>query len=804
MTNPFSKKEVPASSQLELDKRATNVQYLTEIQGAHPQIRITSMCDQCLVASFDNPITNEGIRYDKAINSPNSLRSRKDLINEEEGIIGPLYDSRTYVPYPIVTEVKVTKQGELGTTRKTTITILAYDDNQLLELQKCLFIPGMSVRVEWGFYMPKSTIPNTATDNIANSLMLDITKKNPNYNGLQGLVTNFTFGLSQGQYWTCTVEVISAAEALLGAPVETPCVDTSTNPPTLGRKCVQKVKNEEGKEKTAHRSALFGSLLEISRLCLYPPEYLESQSTELNTLKHKIQASIVQREYKAGVGQHSDNFRDATIELYTYKGDNRDEGGGGSGFLESFVSFFTNYLGFGNRETYITWATFEALINTYAFPINKKENANNAIGSLDSNGVLLAWHESLESTDPRVCIIPGTLLCKYLLSGDVLSEEVKLSKVPSAIVKTPNGKGGVMLSRIRLNVVMLLKELNAIEDSNTGDFLVRTYITNVLRNVNNACGNLWEFEVISNNEDPNYKWPKLSIADIKFAEIGTQEIKEYNFPGKVLTKNDKETRRSILRDMNFNMKMTSAMKTQALYSGNYKSTQDVAIATSTDVRNPCQASSIKPFQGIGVLVNSRFYTNLARKPTVYDECEKCQAPEEEKKSFADTMKDLQDNRVTDESTSQAAALLRQEYADSVYGGYDDFCAGQPLPFELSLTVDGIGGFGFGQLITCNRIPETIRDTYYWQVTSVEHTINASGWVTIINTIPRMKPQPKRKRPLVVIDVNDTSGLRGAGTYGVTTTSDMQNPIATNPPPINPIPNTGGILFDANGKPITPP
>lgn len=804
MTNPFSKKQVPINTQKELDKRAKNVLYLTEIQGAHPQIRITSMCDQCKVASVLNPITNEGIRYDKKIN--NTLRSRQQLANEEVGVAASLYDPTTYSPYPIVTEVKVTKQGELGTTRKTTVSIIAYDDNQLLELQKCLFIPGMSVRVEWGFHMPEVLANASTTDNTANSLILQETRKNPNYEGLQGLVTNFSFNLTQGQYWTCSVEIISAAEALLGGSTETPCVDSTTNPPSLGSKCTQQIKDAEGNKTTEKRSRLFGKLLEISRLANSPKDFMsaDSEDNPRTKLQIEIQRLKVDREYKAGVKQLG--VTDVRIEWYRYLGDTREQGGGGSGLLEAFYSFFSNTVGDGTSEMYITWDAFETLINAYAFPTDGRNSKGHSIGSLDSSGVLLAYHKSLESTDPRVCIIPGTPLSQFLLDKP---EFQGLSKVPSAI-DTANGRGGIILSRIRLNVIMLLKELNAVEDQKTGDFSVKTYVTNVLRTINNACGDLWEFEIISNNEDETYKWPKLSVVDIKFPNIGNQKVQVYDFPGKVLTQNDRETRRSILRDMNFTMKMTSAMKTQALYSGNYKSTKSTPMAVSTDPRNPCLATSTmpfqRPFQGIGVLVNSMFYTNLARKPIEYNECEPCKGPDEVKKSFRMAMIELQENRVSDATTGEAASLLRQEYADSIYKGDIAHCAGQPLPFELNLTIDGIGGFGFGQLITCNRIPENIRYTYDWQVTSVEHTINPSGWVTQINTIPRMKPQIPKERPIETPDINSTSGLLSANTFrdGGVAVSNGQNPIATTPPTTNSIPNTGGILFDQNGNPITLP
>jgi len=717
MTNPFSKKEVPENTRKELDKRATDVRYFTDIQGAHPQIRITSMCDQCTNKLY-NPLTNGGPRYDRGVTSPNILKSRNQLAREGIGVTGVLYDPTTYVPYPVVTEIKVTKQGELGTTRKTTISVTAYDDNQLLELQKCLFIPGMSVRVEWGFYMPKEIIPKNIPDNEVNKLIRDLTKKTPNYDGLQGLVTNFAFNLVQGQYWNCSVEVISAAEALSEGPIEAPCINDDN---TLGSKCTQVVKKEENKEASEHRSQLYGYLLQLAKIANrtksrgklqaeYRDQYNLLGFTGIDNLKKITQA----------VGG---NPEDVSFEIHQYTGDVRDTSGGSGGWLESIQSVFTNTLGAGTNEVYMTWAAFEAAINLYCFPVDESGHFGN--GCLDSSGVVLAYHKSLESTDPRVCIIPGTSLANYLLDNDSVDS---LKGLPSAMVK--EGKsGGVILSRIRLNVIMLLKHLNAVEDAKTGDFKVKTFITNILNSINSTCGNLWELETISNNEDENFKYPKLSVVDIKFAQLGAKPVTVYDIPGRVRLQNDTDLRRSILRDLNFNMKMTSAMKTQALYSTNTNGN-----AVSTDPKNPCQASSIKPFG----LSAAGIFKNLARKPSEYKKCTPCVSPEEEKKTFRMTMIELQSEGVTDESTNQAASLLRQEYADSMYKGEDQHCAGQPLPFELSVTIDGVGGFGFGQLITCNRIPESIRGSYDWQVTSVEHTINTSGWITQINTVPRYK------------------------------------------------------------------
>ena len=65
-----------------------------------------------------------------------------------------------------------------------------------------------------------------------------------------------------------------------------------------------------------------------------------------------------------------------------------------------------------------------------------------------------------------------------------------------------------------------------------------------------------------------------------------------------------------------------------------------------------------------------------------------------------------------------------------------------LPFEFSFTLDGIGGFAFGQMVSCDRIPLEVREAYNFQVTSVEHSLTPNDWTTTVNTICRYKSKAK--------------------------------------------------------------
>jgi hypothetical protein len=57
--------------------------------------------------------------------------------------------------------------------------------------------------------------------------------------------------------------------------------------------------------------------------------------------------------------------------------------------------------------------------------------------------------------------------------------------------------------------------------------------------------------------------------------------------------------------------------------------------------------------------------------------------------------------------------------------------------SFSATITGIGGFRWGQNVTCDRIPEEMRKVVRYQVTTVEHNVTPDDWVTTINTVARL-------------------------------------------------------------------
>jgi len=121
-------------------------------------------------------------------------------------------------PKPGIKSVKVTKQGELGTTRKCTIELQAWNDVQLNAIAKCYFLPGMSVRVQFGWNLDANGSATTTpyidpvSDSKANCEIFARTEnRTPNYDGFQGKISNYSYSLNSDGGWDITLEIVSAA-----------------------------------------------------------------------------------------------------------------------------------------------------------------------------------------------------------------------------------------------------------------------------------------------------------------------------------------------------------------------------------------------------------------------------------------------------------------------------------------------------------------------------------------------------------------------------------------------------------------
>ena len=276
-----------------------------------------------------------------------------------------------------------------------------------------------------------------------------------------------------------------------------------------------------------------------------------------------------------------------------------------------------------------------------------------------------------------------------------------------------------------INTVFLATAFNTAGDT------LRTFLQYVLDGVNNACGNLWEFSVVSTTESgcgsaARKVVPTVSITDSKIDTIPPP----YSIPSR--------PGNSVVRDLKLEMKMTDAMKTQALYSN-----RKGEAGKSCSKGDQCAGVTLKPF-GLTDSVNVR---NTSIPPVDRTEqacdCKQVEDPDmvSEEKLTLDAAfgKDGLGEMVTDETVQSAITLLVESYRGPEVEEKVK-CKYVSLPLEMSFTVDGVGGFRFGQTVTCDRLPAAIADEFVYQITAVEHEITPQDWTTSITTVARWNPK----------------------------------------------------------------
>ena len=74
-----------------------------------------------------------------------------------------------------------------------------------------------------------------------------------------------------------------------------------------------------------------------------------------------------------------------------------------------------------------------------------------------------------------------------------------------------------------------------------------------------------------------------------------------------------------------------------------------------------------------------------------------------------------------------------------------------IPIELTMTIDGVGGLRPGNLFRVDYLPKIYRDYTYFQIFTIGHTINTSGWSTSIGAKMKLDFPKMIKDGLIGLD-----------------------------------------------------
>lgn len=676
------------------------------------------------------------------VQSKAPLATPRFLGNESlpETIIGGAYSRNSLRPaQPAIKSIKVKQDGQLGSTRKATVDVEFFTDEQLSEWEPYLFVPGMSIRLEWGWNVgannnnPIGPINyGFLKDQEAVSLINKQAENNPNYDGFQGRVVNFSFDL-QKDIWVGTLELVAAGKGVTMKPIN----DTSCG-------CSCKEENEDGDEAQEPKSNIEAFLLAANEV-----------GTARGDVADKNRYRDIVRTIKLSTGKEPDTALVRFNAIDRNRKGEQDSTGEG---METTT-----------EEMFISLQTLADIINNTTGNFSKDGKPVDGIISFmnpekkfgESN--LIPALNGLASVDPYVCILPGqweklqafvsttSTLPKKLASSGLFAKNQKTRSVQGArnsIQYPASFEDDFIVSEQPLNslitpaqgkianILVSTKHIYKIYKQNEKGTLADMLLA-LLNSINDVCGDFWEFAIVDvsdrqlKDQKPNYPCI-LTVLDTKGAETKQRPFEIRTKPDDPQDPNEA----SVVREMSLQSKLTDQMKTQALYAGPPKGN----AANNCDSRfvylRDNSAETVKVVN-LGGESNTKPASDCCPET---DECEKDERLPSQK--FADAFALLLSKRKSGDRVDAAKTALREllRYIEGT-SGKSPACPTIAYPFELTMTLDGIGGFVWGQYITTDRLPKRYtysqnKDNFVWQITTVEHDITDKDWTTSVNTLLR--------------------------------------------------------------------
>lgn len=611
-------------------------------------------------------------------------------------------------PRYVINSFKLNSKGEFGTTRQGSLSMTIFDDDDFNEIADAYCIPDMSVRVQFGWSVDsnKAAAPapylETSLDSDAIKKMYELAADSAIYEGYQGRVVGWDVKYKADiSAWDLTLDIIGAADSVSETGLDYSDSDCQCNKEVTGKAAEEAGEGKKGTI-TEQTSALEGVAIQL----FDDPANLGS----IESLK---------------------GAPNLLAEEIAYPGFSRDRDG-----TEDSDSWLMIDADLDARETYVSWGVVEAMFTRCSGQLYCDDEPCSYI--LDSSNVILRTPKTKKgnwfSADPRVCILPGggltfeepTEWTDYVAAAGAILAPVTLglsALVTAAVAVTddgfpqPSGNCFVNGESVKLvDIMVSTVHLNKrIKEFLNGEVKLIQAISTLLKDINVSVGGVWELEII----DRSIEGGTPGVVNLVIVDANDSDGEpSFTFVTKAGS--------GFCRDVQIDYKPTDAMKTQALY-GNQQNKEE---------------------SGTGGACTSRFMIyskdgpkNLGKKQNVTGhkktcESEVCQEGNQEE----DPVTALQ-KKVVQTTVNGALNYLREQKReadkDRITKTGAQYCSAPILPIGLGVTLSGIGGFRWGQGVSCDRLPPDIAGRLRWQVTGVEHSVTPDDWTTTIKTIGRV-------------------------------------------------------------------
>lgn len=679
-------------------------------------------------------------------------------------------------PMPGITNVSVMNKSAYGSLREATIQFYAWDKHQLEELEILFMRTGYTVFLEWGWSqyidhdpagakginsepgnIKVKNFDTTTLNPFSNKLneetvyeKIDDVVKNTkgNYDAMLGFIKNFSWQLMPNGGFQCSTTLISRGEAI-------DSIKASANPYTiLGSNPDPNIAS--GIEQPQPVYSLFEKIFLNIIGHANESEYLASYGTDgisrpgsmnvpgssyaqINELQNQSETvyNLIKSELAAtpfkGIDANGNILKNVRI----------------SDLDQHTCIKFVDGSGEGTAVEYISMNAFLAILNKFFILKDKNTTISKGIhppvvSILLPQGVPCLASEDSVSIDVSTCLIrnsKATLVCDNN-SGFIpdVYNRINFTNITTdhssyqtsgsfdEFIISGNNIGNI--ANIFIGINHIVKRYRELSGSPSGVDVI-TLLQTILDDISFALGGINDFKLYNSRN-------VVQIIDVKY--FGNEK-KDTKF------KFDLIGLKSICRDVKINSRvfaeqatMMAIGATSAGYTNNlgdiYSSTQahfnkgltDRILTTEYNTANPTILTATAP-DGTTVTGPQTFYISLYNQIVSISSYIRNNVLGE---------RSISPNFHTTKLPSQAdvinAGSLLKTLHYQINGKDVDFKA--LIPFELEITLDGIGGFIVGQIF---RIDKSILPKDYDEknlgfiITGISHSLQNNDWTTTVKT-----------------------------------------------------------------------
>ena len=591
-------------------------------------------------------------------------------------------------PKPGITSFECSQEGTHGGFQTAKLNFTCWTRDDFNEMSQAFLWYGVTVMVEWGWSVNQDggavteigSYPNCATSDFdmqkAINGHIDVSKGC--YDSLRGTVVDFSWSLGENGSFECVCEINSMAQC----PAKMPIRVTTKN-----CKCAT--------DKEEHKNPTFNSL-----------SVIDGAIKDCSADPHS-------KKYGGVLG---------AVGLTAATSDAES-----TGMFASVIKAVVAFFGGGTEDfCFVTFEVFEEwMVNESSLPLSKGKNPgitrDQAWGYVGApkkkrscfssskhaySSLFMSHHSRLRgsnsssgrsrlSGDPTVCLLPGSKEQKIMT--DEFAEHAAYDSAADCF-----DGDSIALPNILLNVNMIQEEFDkCTKETGAGEFMQA-----VLSRVNEACGGVWNMKMVPMAE---------CEAVIQWLDIDQQ-------PGSAPTSITIPSygKDSVCRSVSSNTEVDPDLKAHIMLSSNTKATKG-----NSDVGGGIRLWAAD--------VTDTFHDGLELVKKCNDEtkpkdCDTNPSEDEDEPSINDTIASI-GKEINPERVAAGKAIARKIALNedtSATGKEPIFI--QPVPIGITVEMDGIGGFKFGNLIRTTHLP-TGYDGWKFQVTAVTQKVTNADWTT---------------------------------------------------------------------------